>query len=485
LIKLLKLIVGVVFTLLLVECNRHTPLSKAPVPQNQLEAIKLSGTLKILTRIDPTTRYKNTDSYTGLEHDLIKLFAEHLGVKVEFIIPDTFAEILSGIADNKADIAAAGLTVTPKRAKKMRFSPSYYEITEQLIYRSGTQRPKNADHLTQGIVEVTAGTHHVDTLINLKKTVPDLAWTVNKELDTDGLLYLVNEGLIDYTVADSNQALLVRRYYPELNIAFDLTKPLQLAWAFSLSKDNSLFDEVTRFFARIKKDKTLAQLIEKHYGHASTLNYVDNCTFRQHRKSRLPLYQKYFAAAADQYKIDWRLLAAIGYQESHWQDNAISPTGVEGIMMLTNDTAELLKIKDRKDPMQSIEGGARYFQQRIKLLDDTINEPDRTWLALASYNVGMGHIYDARLLTTQQGGNPNKWLDVKQRLPLLADEKWHRNTKYGFARGNEPVEYVENIRGYYDLLVWLTEENQLKKHAMELKSNKPTSAAAKSSATTL
>ncbi len=460
-------------------------MGTAAQPSNQLEKIKHDGVLTVLTRIDPTTYYKNADVYTGLEHDLVQLFAKHLGVKVKFIIPDTFSDILNNIATNTADIAAAGITVTPQRLQKMRFSPSYYQASEQVIYRSGNPRPKNADQLAGGIIEVTDGTSHVDTLAALKKTVPTLSWSVNSELDTNGLMYLVNEGLIDYTIADSNQALLIKRFYPELNIAFDLTKPRQLAWALSPSKDNSLFDEVTHFFERIKKDKTLAQLIEKHYGHADTLNYVDNCTFRQHRKSRLPLYQKHFAAAAKQYKIDWRLLAAIGYQESHWQDNAISPTGVEGIMMLTNDTADLLKIKNRKDPIQSIEGGARYFQQRIKLLDDTIREPDRTWLALASYNVGMGHIYDARLLTKQQGGDPNKWLDVKQRLPLLAEEKWHSKTKYGFARGNEPVQYVENIRGYYDLLVWLTEENQIKKQVMQVKSYAPTNTATNSSPATL
>lgn len=484
-IKLLRLIISFLVAFLFVACSKEDSVLPALQAINQLEKIKSAGVLRVLTRIDPTTYYKNADVYTGLEHDLVELFAKQLGVKAEFIIPDNFGTILNDIAANKADIAAAGITVTQQRAQKMRFSPSYYQATEQVIYRSGNPRPKNVSQLTDSIIEITEGTSHVDTLTVLKKKFSTLNWTVNSELDTNGLMYLVNEGLIDYTVADSNQALLIRRFYPELNIAFDLTKPRQLAWAMSPSADNSLFNEVTHFFERIKKDKTLAQLIEKHYSHADTLNYVDNCTFRQHRKSRLPLYQKHFAAAAKQYQIDWRLLAAIGYQESHWQDNAISPTGVEGIMMLTNDTAELLKIKNRKDPIQSIEGGARYFQQRIKLLDDTIHEPDRTWLALASYNVGMGHIYDAQLLTKQQGGDPNKWLDVKQRLPLLADEKWHSKTKYGFARGNEPVQYVENIRGYYDLLVWLTEENQIKKQVMEVKTYAPNSAAANNSPSTL
>jgi membrane-bound lytic murein transglycosylase F len=403
------------------------------------------------------------------------LFATQLGVKVKFETPGTFDDILKRIAKGKADIAAAGLTITEQRSKKMRFAPAYHEVTEQLIYRSGTRRPNDVSSLTHGIIEVAKSTSHIDSLTYLKQDTPELTWNVNDELDTDGLLYLVNEGLIDYTVADSNQTILISRFYPKLNIAFDMSEPRQLAWALSPSDDNSLYDEVVNFFKRIKKDKTLDQLLEKHYGHTSSLSYIGNCKFRQQQKSRLPLYQKYFNSAAAQYHIDWRLLAAIGYQESHWLDQAVSPTGVEGIMMLTNGTAADLGIKDRTDPAQSIDGAARYFQQRIRIIPEQIPEPDRTWFALASYNVGLGHLEDARALTKKQGGNPDKWMDVKQRLPLLTQEKWHQQTKYGYARGYEPVKFVENIRSYYDLLVWLTEENQIKKNAMDTDSENPES----------
>lgn len=319
------------------------------------------------------------------------LFADQLGVKVKFEIPNTFDDILKRIAKGKADIAAAGLTVTELRSKNMRFAPTYHEITEQLIYRSGTRRPSNIDSLTY-----------------LKEDTPDLTWNVNDELDTDGLRYLVNERLIDYTVADSNQAVLIRRFYPKLNIAFDMR---QLAWTLSSSDDTSLYDEVVRFFNRIKKDKTLDQLIEKHYWHTSSLSYISNCKFRQQQKSRLPLYKKYFSSAATQYHIDWRLLAAIGYQESRWLDNAVSPTGVEGIMMLTNDTTAELGIKNRTDPTQSIAGGARYFQQRLQIIPEQIPDPDRTWFALASYNVGLGHLEDARALIKNKAAIPiNGWM---------------------------------------------------------------------------
>lgn len=459
--RLPGLIIGFVFTATLTTCDNGF------LSHNKLEQIKQAGVLHVLTRNDPTTYYEGPEGYTGLEYDLAMLFAEQLGVKVKFETPSTFDNILTRIAKGKADIAAAGLTITEQRSRTMRFAPHYHEITEQLIYRSGTRRPNDISSLTQGIIEVAKGTSHIDSLTYLRQDTPELSWNVNDELDTDGLLYLVNEGLIDYTVADSNQSTLIRRFYPKLNIAFDISEPRRLAWALSPSDDNSLYDEVVRFFERIKRDKTLDQLLEKHYGHTSSLSYIGNCKFRQLQKSRLPLYWQYFNAAATQYNIDWRLLAAIGYQESHWLDKAASPTGVEGIMMLTNNTAEELGIQDRTDPAQSISGGAQYFQQRLQTIPEQIPEPDRTWFALASYNVGLGHLEDARTLTKKQGGNPDKWMDVKQRLPLLTQEKWHQQTKHGYARGYEPVEFVENIRSYYDLLVWLTEENQIKKNAMD------------------
>lgn len=436
---------------------------------SQLEKIKKEGVITIITRLDPTTYYEGAEGFTGLEYDLANLFARHLGVEANFIIPDTFDGILKKIENGEGDIAAAGLTVTNERERAMRFTPPYNKVTEQIIYRSGKRRPQKISDLSRGILEVVKGTSHVDTLNKLQAKHPSLEWNENSELDTDGLLFLVNEGLIDYTIADSNQIALIKRFYPKLNIAFDISEPRQHAWALTKSKDLSLYNETIKFFTKIKKNKTLAQLIERHYGHTSSLDYVSLCKFREHKQNRLPAYQQVFEEAAEMHQLDWRLLAAIGYQESHWLENAISPTGVEGIMMLTKGTAKYVGVKNRVDPVQSIHGGARYFMQRIKKIPSRIPEPDRTWMALAAYNVGYGHLEDARVLTQKRGGNPDKWVDVKKSLPLLSDKKWHSQTKHGYARGEEPVRYVENVRSYYDLLMWLTEEDLIGKNAMEVK----------------
>ncbi len=433
---------------------------------SQLEQIRAEGVLRVLTRLDPTTYYESSEGFTGLEYDLAMLFAKHLKVRAEFIIPESFDEILSAIAENKADIAAAGLTVTEQRKSLMRFAPAYQTITEQIVYKSDRRRPKKISDLSRGILEIVKGSTHHESLQLLQQNNPKLEWNLNQELGSDGLLYLVNEGLIDYTVADSHQASIIKGFYPELNIAFDISQPRQLAWALPISEDDSLYQEVVLFFDQIKKNNILNELLEKHYGHANNLNYVGNCTFRKHIKERLPKYQQLFQKAADKHQLDWRLLAAIGYQESHWNKKAVSPTGVKGLMMLTKATAKQLKISNRIDPAQSIKGGALYFKQRLKKIPARIPEPDRTWMALASYNVGFGHLEDARVLTQKRGGNPDKWMDVKKNLPLLSVKRWYKQTKHGYARGKEPVRYVENIRSYYDLLSWLTNDDQIEKKVM-------------------
>ena len=427
-----------------------------------------SGQLRILTRFSPTTYFKGPDGYAGIEYDLAQLFAKQLGVRATFIVPENFNQILSLISEGEADIAAAGLTITAERKNWMRFTPAYQEVTEQLIYRSGTPRPKSIKDLSKGILEVLRGSSHIETLSAHRQKYFDLQWLTSSDSSSDELIELVNLQLIDYTVADSNQASLYRQLYPKLHIAFDISEPRKLAWALNKSDDTSLYDEAVRFFKEIKKNGTLERLIEKNFGHTKSFDYVGNCTFRRHVKQRLPELQDFFKAAAEQNGLDWRLLAAMGYQESHWNPKAVSPTGVRGIMMLTQSTAKQLRVQNRLDPRESIFGGARYLAQRIKKIPKRISEPDRTWMALAAYNAGLGHLEDARVLTERQKGNPDSWVDVEQSLPLLSKKKWYKHTKHGYARGREPVLYVKNIRSYYDLLLWLTKEE-----VIETDTNKP------------
>ncbi len=431
-----------------------------------LAKIKAEGEMVVIMRPGSTTYYQGPDGQpAGLEYELSKRFADQLGVQLKIITPPSFPDIIPMVRRGEAHFAAAGLSITDARQKEVRFGPGYQQITQQLIYRYGNPRPKSIADILDGDIEVVSGSSHVEQLATQQQQYPTLRWRENSELESEELLTFVWEHMIDYTIADSNEVALSQRFYPELRVAFDLGEPESLAWAFPLSDDDSLYDQAVIFFASLVDSGELAQLLERYYGHTESFDYVGTRKFKTHYYQRLQTYRALFENAAIENDIDWRLLAAISYQESHWNPKAVSPTGVRGMMMLTLTTARELGIRNRIDPKQSINGGARYLKSLMKRIPKRIGEPDRTWLAIAAYNVGFGHLTDARIITGQRGLDPDKWVYVKESLPLLRQKKWYKNTRYGYARGNEPVMYVRNIRNYYDLMQRISGDKENEQHA--------------------
>lgn len=445
-----RLLTGLVLLPLVASCG---PTSA----NNRLAEVLASGELRVVTRNAATTYYQGPDGPTGPEYELARGFAATLGLDLRIIIEANVDGVLRALERGRADLAAAGLTVTEPRSRRFRFTEPYQEVTEQVIYRRGETRPRELDDLDAPL-EVVAGSSHAEHLQRLNLEHPGLEWVQNAQTSSEELLALVSEGLSDYAVADSNEFRLNRRYYPELKVAFDLSEPRPLAWAFPGDEDDSLYRAAVAYFRRIDDNGRLAHLLERHYGHVDDFDYVGTRHFQRQARQRLPRYRQLFRTAAEETGVDWRLLAAMAYQESHWRPGAVSPTGVKGIMMLTQATARQMGVEQRTDPVQSIRGGARYLRRLLDKVPERIPEPDRLWFALAAYNVGFMHLEDARIITETRGADPDKWADVKERLPLLRKKRWYRWTRYGYARGDEAVEYVENIRGYYDILVWMTEQ---------------------------
>lgn len=428
----------------------------ACTPQkNLLEQVLSSGELRALTRNAATTFYEGPHGPTGMEYDLLQRFATYLNVKLTLITSDSLKDILDQVEDGEAHVAAAGLTITDERKQKVLFAPAYQSITQQLVYNRKTKnKPKKLADLKNGNLEVIANSSHVERLAEIKQTWQNLEWNENEDAGANELMNLVAENVDNYTIADSNEFSITRRYHPQLGVAFNISDPQKLAWAFTNGKDRSLYKKAVTFFNNLKTSGELDSLIERHYGHISRYDYAGTYTYMYHVNRRLPKYRVMLSEASTKHDIDWRLLAATAYQESHWNPLAKSPTGVRGMMMLTNATAKQLGVDTRTDPEQSIKGGAKYLRSLIDRMPVEMDEPDRTWIALASYNVGLGHVKDAQLITELRGGNPYKWEDLKESLPLLRQKKWYKNTRYGYARGLEPVRYVENIRSYYDILRW-------------------------------
>lgn len=408
--------------------------------------------LVVLTRNAPTSWYEGRDGITGPEHDLINSFASHYKLKVHFEIVDSIDEILAAIENEKAHIGAAGITVTDQRKKQgVIFAAPYQQVQQLVVCRRGKRLPRTVEDLVDRNLTVIEGSSYIETLDELKSTTPELHWMVAKDEDTEQLLEKVWQNKNDCTLADSNIVSINRRYYPELVVAFPISDEQSLAWVLS-PKWSGLKNSIDSWLSEIEENGELAVIMERYYGHFEIYDYVDIKRFRKRINQRLPKYQNYFKTAATKYELPWTLLAAQAYQESHWNPKAKSPTGVRGMMMLTLNTAKAVGVSNRLDPVQSINGGARYLRRMIKRIPDEIEGEDRIWFALAAYNVGYGHLNDARILAKKLGKNPDHWVDIKEILPLLANKKYYRTLKHGYARGSEPVQYVHSIREYQQIL---------------------------------
>ena len=420
------------------------------------EKIAKHKTLHVITRNAPAVYYEGREGPMGFEYDLAKLFADDLGLTLDLKIASTRTQILSALDNEYTNIAAAGMVASQERSDRYQYSLPYMEATPIVVYRYGDTRPRSIKNIISKRIAVVSDSYHADELDILKRENPELKWQA-LDVETIDLMKMVQDKTIDYAIITSAELDIHQAYYPRVKKAFEIGEVQKISWYFPKSTDQTLINRANSFFTRIEADGTLLNLKERYFGHLGQLNYVGARTFIKHINSRLPKYDDEFKKIAEKHSIDWRLMASMGYQESHWRPHATSPTGVRGLMMLTRVTAKEMGIKNRLDPAASINGGTRYFAKIKKRIAKGISEPDRTWFALAAYNVGYGHVEDARILTEKGGKDPNKWLDVKEFLPLLQKKKYYKQTRYGYARGNEPVIYVQNIRRYYDVLNWMTQ----------------------------
>lgn len=449
---MLKMLLLVCCLSLLASC---TPPASEQV--SQLTAIYQRDSLRVGILHGPTSYYIGVDGPTGFEYELAKALADRLGVELTLVPSFDLEDLQDKLAAGQVDFIAGGLTLTPSRLMRFRAAPAYRWINEVLVFRQGNTWPRQLDDLDAPVV-VMKHSSHAESLANLQHTV-DISFIEDPELDADELLQKVVDGSITYTLTDSNQLAVNRRLFPQLSIAFTVNENLPVAWLLQKSQDDSLYSVLIEYFGHVYQNGDLVTLEDRYFGHIELFDYVDTIKFIQAIDHTLPKFKPWFMAHAG--NLDWRLLAALSYQESHWNPKARSPTGVRGLMMLTLPTAKQMGVTSRLDPQESIDGGSRYLQLLLSRIPERIPMPDRLWFALAAYNIGWGHVEDARRLTQRDGADPDKWLEVKQRLPELRKKSVYQHTRFGFARGDEAAWYVENIRRYYDTLVGIDERQQL------------------------
>lgn len=430
----------------------------APTPMH-LHQIYQRDSLRIGIVNGPTSYYEGPDGPNGYEYELAKIMADKLGVKLEIVTAYQTEELLQRLEQGRIDLVASGGTISPSLQQRFKLGPAYQIADEVLVYNNTKRRPKSITDIDAPIV-VLAGSSQAEALQQLQLQYPQLKVEYSDNLDATELLQHVAEGKIRYTVTDSHLLSINQRFYPMLNVALTLKKNQPVAWLLPVKDDDSLYTVLIEFFGKSFENADLLTLEDKYFGHISRFNYADTVNYIEAIEKTLPRFRKLFEKHAGPF--DWRLLASIAYQESRWDPKVRSPQGVVGMMMLTVDTANLMKVSSRVDAAQSIRGGSLYLKRLMDRLPERIPQPDRTWMALAGYNLGLSHIESARMLTEKQGANADNWAEVKQRLPLLRQRKYYRQTRTGYARGDMAVYYVENIRRYYETLQYIDDKNAVK-----------------------
>jgi membrane-bound lytic murein transglycosylase F len=432
-------------------CSKKAPDEDAAIPAKKNDKV-----ITFVTINSPNTYYINErNDYAGLEYDLAKLYVNSLGAgyQARFIVVDSFAKVLPTILSNKADIAAADITITENRKKIVNFSTPYHNVQQQVIYNTDvTKAPKSIKDLSNRVISVPAGTSFVERLRKMKAQKPDLTWKEIENTSSEQLIEAVANEDVNFTVADSHLFDVMQYFYPNIRTAFPLGSPEKIAWAVSKNAKPKLLKSIDAFFKTINTDGTLRNLIDRYHGNNKRLKPFDVKTFLARAQTRLPQYIRVFKDAQDITDLDWRLIAAISYQESHWDTFSTSPTNVRGLMMLTESTSDMMNVDDRLDPKQSVPAGAKFFLWLKERFPSRIPEPDITFMTLAAYNVGVAHVEDARVLAQRLKLNPDSWADVKKALTLLSQPEYYTNAKYGYCSCGSAVIYTESVRSYYQIL---------------------------------
>ncbi|MCK5688828.1 membrane-bound lytic murein transglycosylase MltF [Myxococcota bacterium] len=431
-----------------------TSVVELPPPLTTLQKIKERGELVFVTRSNAASYFVWRGIRMGFDYDLAKLFAEHLGVKLRIVVPERWNELLDTLEKGEADLAGAALTPTESRLEQVDFAKPYSLTHMRVVWSRGTKPLDGPEDLAGKEVHIRRHSAYYGQLQKLSADFQKLGaepikiMEVEESAETDAILEGVAKGLYKYTLADYGIALINKGYLPRLRIGPVVSAPKSLAWAVPKGADE-LRREVDKFFLAQKENGRFKRLYSRYYETARTSARRRHDKFFAREGGRLTPWDGLLRSKCEKAGFDWRLIAAQMYQESRFDPKVSSWAGAMGLMQLMPATAVELGVTNPLDPVQSISGGVHYMEKMRRILRDVPDEDERLKLALASYNCGMGHLEDARIMARDAGTDPNLWSDVKQTLALLALPQWANRAKYGYVRASEPIAYVDSIWDRY------------------------------------
>ncbi|CAB1368270.1 membrane-bound lytic murein transglycosylase MltF [Denitratisoma oestradiolicum] len=415
----------------------------------RLPAPEQSGELVVAIRQEPVVAGVEGQKNTSFERDMVNAFAEKLGVDARFVVAADDGELVRLVKKGKVHFAASSWT---SGKDGLNYTSPLLE-TAQVVVGHTDDIALEADpvELDGHTVEAIEASPQWEALQKLAGTPARFKLQARSRVSDLDVLRDVAEQRVEFAATNLLHYRLGLQFMPELELALTLPGKLRYGWAFA-PEAKSLWRQAEDFVVEARGNGTIARFADRYFGNIERIKPDGIARLIQDARTLLHRYRRDFQDAQEITGIDWRLLAAVAYQESKWDPLATSPTGVRGMMMLTEDTADALGVSNRLDPRQSIRAGAKYLASLMEELPSQIVEPDRTWLALAAYNLGMGHLRGGRSLALGLKRDPDSWYEMKKVLPLMSRPEYYARLKAGPARGGEAVIMVENIRTFHSIL---------------------------------
>ena len=448
------------------QSNENKQQEKENSRADRMELIRERGKLIALTDYNSTNYFIYRGTPMGYQFELLQSFADHLGVRLEIKTNNNLDQSFEMLANGEVDLISIGLTKTRERQEIVDFTDPIDQSRQVLIQKKpdNWRKIKTADELEELLIRnqielagktivIQKNTSFFDRLVNLSEEIGDSIHIIedpNKEVEQ--LIAMVANGEIDYTISDEHIAMVNQRYYPDIDVATNISFPQNLSWVVDKGQD-SLKININSWIGEFKNTLTSRLIYNKYFKNQRTRNYAKS-EYHSIGGGKISPYDDVIKTLSEKYRVDWRLIASLIYQESGFQTDAKSWVGAYGLMQLMPSTAAEFGVDSTSSPEEHIEAGMKFIQWLdLQIPEEVVDSQERMKFILAAYNVGLAHVYDARRLAKKYDSDPNIWTgSVDSFLRQKSDPKFYRDSvvRYGYCRGEEPYNFVIEIMDRYD-----------------------------------